>query len=283
MVCHAIKFSVILLTAFPVLAFDGFFSCGNYHSISRHFVYVEDPVPKWNGNVSINVQLGEPWNSLFLEAVGEWNAVVGNIQINCVIGENSPGSDHDGINQAFFSDTIYGTPWPSGVSAWFRYWWRNSPEGRQLTECDILFNSNRLWDSYTGPWTGRPDFRRFALHEIGHLFGLNHPDQAGQNVVAAMNSVVTLETLQSDDISGVQSLYGIPEPPSSLTFTFGMTQYGAAFQFNGTPNRLIVVMRSSNLVDWSDLTTLENPSGSVSFLDQFAPPTNRFYRAFYAP
>ena len=45
------------------------------------------------------------------------------------------------------------------------------------------------------------------LHELGHVVGLGHPDEAGQNVQSIMNSHVTHSTLQPDDIAGIRALY----------------------------------------------------------------------------
>ena len=54
-------------------------------------------------------------------------------------------------------------------------------------------------------------FGAFFLHELGHGLGLNHPDTAGQHVVAVMNSIISdQEILSADDIAGGQSLYGAP-------------------------------------------------------------------------
>ena len=42
-----------------------------------------------------------------------------------------------------------------------------------------------------------------ALHEFGHVLGLDHPDQFGQNVAAIMNSTISnTDSLQQDDING---------------------------------------------------------------------------------
>ena len=64
------------------------------------------------------------------------------------------------------------------------------------------------WDIYDGPFTGRSDFRRLVLHELGHVVGLDHPDEHGQNVEAVMNSVVSHPRLQPDDIDGIRYLFG---------------------------------------------------------------------------
>ena len=59
-----------------------------------------------------------------------------------------------------------------------------------MEETDTLFNTAYSWDSYRGPLLPNSifDFHRVAIHEFGHTLGLDHPDQAGQNVVAIMNS-----------------------------------------------------------------------------------------------
>jgi hypothetical protein len=46
------------------------------------------------------------------------------------------------------------------------------------------------------------------MHEFGHTLGLDHPDEDNQQVVSLMNSGVSdIDTVQPDDIAGVESLY----------------------------------------------------------------------------
>jgi hypothetical protein len=83
-----------------------------------------------------------------------------------------------------------------------------------FSETDVVFNNNLKWDSYRGPIQGSGstatfDFHRVALHEFGHVLGLDHPNQHGQSVVAIMNSIISdLDHLADDDIAGARSLYG---------------------------------------------------------------------------
>jgi hypothetical protein len=93
--------------------------------------------------------------------------------------------------------------------------------GSTRVEGDVIFNDTLNWDSFGGPLRRTSsgatlyDFRRVALHEFGHVLGLDHPDEAGQNVTAIMDSdSFDEERLYPDDIAGVSALYGAVAPPA---------------------------------------------------------------------
>jgi hypothetical protein len=149
------------------------------------------------------------WNASATDALNIWNESIDTVQF--AAAEPSASSGTDGLNEVAFSNTVYGATWPSNVLA---VTLKMSSQGSLFTETDVLFNDNLNWDSYRGPLQGRGptttfDFHRVALHEFGHVLGLDHPDQHGQSVVAQMNSIISdLDHLADDDIAGARALYG---------------------------------------------------------------------------
>jgi len=90
-----------------------------------------------------------------------------------------------------------------------------------IVRATTILNAALCWDAYDGPlqptlWHGqlapRLDVRRVVLHELGHVLGLEHPDEGGQDVAAIMNHATSdLDTLQADDEAGIHVLYP-PQP-----------------------------------------------------------------------
>lgn len=181
--------------------------------ISVNLQLIRTPVPLQDGSAS--------WNASAADALAIWNQYLSGsslVQGNAYTG---PG-DGDGVNNVFFSNTIYGQTFPPGVLAVTLYY---SQSGGVFSETDVIFNGSIKWNSYRGPTqgsgpTGSYDLHRVALHEFGHVLGLSHPDEHGQNVSAIMNSIIAgLDHLTEDDIAGARSLYSLKltsslNPPS---------------------------------------------------------------------
>ena len=110
------------------------------------------------------------------------------------------------------------------------------------TEADVVFNSAQPFDSYRGALrvSARSevfDFRRVAIHEFGHVLGLDHVAQSAQ---AIMTPITTdIDTVQADDIAGVQAIYGVraaaaPVITSPLTATGAVGPNGFSYQIMAT-------------------------------------------------
>lgn len=80
-------------------------------------------------------------------------------------------------------------------------------EDGEIRVVGITFNSEVNWDVYDGPWrSDAADFQRVALHEQGHVIGLDHED--GQETATIMRSLAgDIAFVQQDDIDGVRARY----------------------------------------------------------------------------
>ena len=195
------------------------------------FTYITDqrdsgtPLPlKWPpGSVVIQLKLGSTanlsdgtsFNTSAQAAAQMWNTHLGNLQITTSIAPEGPASEGNNLNELVFASDIFGKAFDGNTVAVTTVWSRSN----ERTRADIVYNSARTWDSYDGPTRSAIDIQRVTLHELGHLLGLDHPDEAGQSVQAIMNSrISSLDSLASDDITGAQNIYGPQGVPANDSF-----------------------------------------------------------------
>lgn len=151
---------------------------------------------------------GVSWQEALQDAMAEWNA----LESAALIGLDTMGDPcarHSNYSAAAFLKDVCGEyDFGSALAVTMRQY-RSSgsnPEWR-LELADIVFDADRDWDLHDGPlqpdepW----DFRRVALHELGHLLGLNHSDLAGAIMWPTISDT---DRLACDDKRGLLSLYG---------------------------------------------------------------------------
>ncbi len=215
-------------------------------SVAWGFVFIKDNggyVNTWfPGTIPMQVKLatspalsdGTSLSASVLQAMIDWNAQLGVVQFS---GQQlGPGAYSNGndINEIVMDSTVDGEAFGENTLA-VTVSWRS---GNERTESDIVFNTKWTWDSYRGNLQGPEDIRRVAIHELGHVLGLDHPDQAGQSRVAIMNSTASdIDGLRGDDINGGQALYGVPGvTPANDNFAnaISINVNNGTTQMNGT-------------------------------------------------
>lgn len=227
-----------------------------------------------NGTVTMHLQLGSgsgtlldgstSWNQVAINALATWNSHLDLVKFSAVPNSTVARAENDGVNSVFFDSAVFGDAFDRNTLAIATSWYRVST-GAKL-EGDVVFNNAKSWNSYRGNLrtsgtTAVNDFMRVALHEFGHILGLDHPDENGQRVSALMNSEISnLDALAADDVAGGRSLYGA-----------GVTS-NVSFPPRNEPNdffnQLIGVYQSELRAGPS--TTYVDPEGIVVWLIEYA-------------
>jgi hypothetical protein len=180
------------------------------------------------------------FDAVATDALNIWNQIL--VHMHFAVDHNSilPPSGTDGNTSVIMSATVYGEAFAKNVLAVTLV----TPRNGIFLEADVIFNNAIEWDSYRGPLRpqGVLDFRRVALHEFGHVVGLDHPDQATpkQTVIAIMNSTISnIETLQSDDTTGAKSIYDSGPPYLSSNPSANLVNLSTR-AFVGTGNDVVI-------------------------------------------
>lgn len=152
------------------------------------------------------------WDQGFESALAIWNDATGFgflILPGVYQDPCSLGSEPEGVNGVGFDDVTCSGAFGEQTLAVEHSWFI----GSRTVNSGIVFNANKEWNVYSGPWEGVPaDFQRVAVHELGHTLGLDHEDDVPA-IMGTYASDVTHPTV--DDVRGVWALYpslDVPEP-----------------------------------------------------------------------
>ena len=158
------------------------------------------------------------WNTAFETAMAHWNdatifefGIVRDTFEDPCDGLPNLISKGDYENGVAFTDDICGDAFGAETLAYMRAW---TIEDSTITQANIFFNKAVDWDVHGevhdgnvfGP-TAAKDFRRVAVHELGHALGLDHEDDVPAIMYPDYSGIQVLVTPQCDDIAGVRALY----------------------------------------------------------------------------
>ena len=148
------------------------------------------------------------WNASAADALDIWNGYLDFISAASTTPAVVPQISGDGINSAFFSNTIFGDSFDEGTLAVTVVVTQDN-DITQTAEADVVVNNAFIFDSYRGPLQmAAADFHRLMIHEFGHVLGLDHVtnNPPGQ---AIMEPIISdLDHPADDDTLGIGRLYG---------------------------------------------------------------------------
>ncbi|WP_456406038.1 matrixin family metalloprotease, partial [Thiolapillus sp.] len=163
---------------------------------------------------------GKSWNTAFRDAANQWSSQTA---FDYTVDTSNPSHPCAGVgsfpqdgfrNGAAFHDKVCNQVDDSQddfgsrvLAVTVSYTFTSKPE--EKVETDIFFNIAESWDIYDGPVQAKFDFKRIALHELGHALGLGHENA---NPAIMQPTVGNIYTLQPDDLAGVAALYGPAGP-----------------------------------------------------------------------
>jgi len=153
---------------------------------------------------------GNPdWRVDFTTAVQRWNNTTNFFALSTdpAIGASAPGTcNSSDPNSVFFLVDVCGLYAFGGSTLAVAQTWSS---GGLSTHSDIVFNTAFTWNVFDDARVNHPgesDFRRVAVHEIGHTMGLDHPYNTAAIMYFATQDVIVP---QADDLGALKARYGI--------------------------------------------------------------------------
>lgn len=166
------------------------------------------------------------WNAAFIAAMDAWSEQT--MFDFTAIAENTDPCRIDGLSSVDFTADLCGSEFGANTLAVTMRRFAGQTLGpSRITEADIMVNDSIQYNVYDGPLIqfgiSGIDFGRVALHELGHVIGLDHESS---NTAIMSPNIGNVFELQEDDINGVTALYSGLDACVIQTLVFGASSNG---------------------------------------------------------
>ncbi len=207
----------------------------------------------------------QTWKTEFRKAAAVWEDVA---NINLVeVPDNGAAFGVSGNQQGdsrFGDIRIGGSPQSSNVLGLS---FLSPPYNGGTLAGDIVMNTNQLWQINSAY-----DIETVAIHEIGHALGLDHSAIASAVMYASYN-YDSKQTLTTDDISGIQAIYGPRQPDRFDTRTDNDYYYRATNLTGWLDGKNQITMPDLDISgtydqDWFLVTAPSNTTSTVTITMQ---------------
>jgi hypothetical protein len=168
---------------------------------------------------------GVLWNTAFIGAMQDWNQAT-NFTFTAIEEAEDP-CFFDSRNGVGFTSDVCGSAFGEATLAVTLTQFSSQVLGPPaIARTDIVVNDAVRYDIFGGSFSqfgipfGSIDFGRVALHELGHALGLEHSSAA---LAIMAPTISNIDSLQEDDIAGVNTLYGGLQNCTITPLSFGTT------------------------------------------------------------